>query len=53
MWSVLLWRFTQYWGILFNFGEESLYTERYLYLPQFDDFILLNHDNYKNYITDK
>ena len=40
-------------GILFNFGEESLYTERYLYQPQFDDFILLNHDNYKNYITDK
>jgi GxxExxY protein len=43
----------QHRGILFNFGEESLYTERYLYQPQFDDFILLNHDNYKNYITDK
>ena len=41
----------QHRGILFNFGEESLYTERYLYQPQFDDFILLNHDNYKNYIT--
>lgn len=43
----------QHRGILFNFGEESLYTERYLYQPQFDDFVLLNHDNYKNYITDK
>ena len=43
----------QHRGILFNFGEESLYTERYLYQPQFDGFILLNHDNYKNYITDK
>jgi len=43
----------QHRGILFNFGEESLYTERYLYQSQFDDFILLNHDNYKNYITDK
>ena len=40
-------------GILFNFGEDSLYTERYLYLPQDDDFVMLNHDNYKDYITDK
>jgi len=38
-------------GILFNFGEESLYTERYLFQPHIDDFILLNHDNYKNYIS--
>lgn len=37
-------------GILFNFGEESLYTERYLYLPQYDDFVMFNHDNYKDYI---
>ena len=37
-------------GILFNFGEESLYTERYLYQPQYDDFVMLNHDNYKDYI---
>ena len=43
----------QHRGILFNFGEESLYTERDLYQPQFDDFVLLNHDNYKSYITDK
>jgi len=41
-----------YRGILFNFGEESLYTERYLYIPQYDDFVMLNHDNYKDYITD-
>ena len=37
-------------GILFNFGEVGLYAERYLYLPDSDDFILLNHDNYKAYI---
>ena len=43
----------QHRGILFNFGEESLYTERYLYQPQFDDYVLINHDNYKFYITDK
>ena len=41
----------QHRGILFNFGEESLYTERYLYQPQYDDFVLLNQENYKNYIT--
>ena len=40
-------------GILFNFGEKKLYAERYLYLPENDDFILLNQDNYKWYITDK
>ena len=40
-------------GIIFNFSEESLYTERYLYLPQYDEFVLLNHDNYKDYISDK
>ena len=39
-------------GILFNFGEDSLYTERYLYNPQYDDFVMLNHDNYKEYILD-
>jgi hypothetical protein len=39
-------------GILFNFGEESLYTERYLFLPQYDDFVMLNHDNYKDYVTE-
>ena len=39
-------------GILFNFGERKLYAERYLYLPDEDDFVLLNQDNYKWYITD-
>ena len=38
-------------GILFNFGEKQLYAERYLYLPEEDDFVLLNQDNYKWYIT--
>ena len=38
-------------GIIFNFGVDSRYTERYLYAPQYDDFIMLNHDNYKDYIT--
>ena len=40
----------QYRGIIFNFGEKGLYTERYLYLPDYDDFILLNQDNYTEYI---
>lgn len=39
-------------GILFNFGETNLHTERYLYLPAEDRFVLLTHDNYKFYITD-
>ena len=39
-------------GILCNFGEWSLHTERYLYLPENDDFALITHDNYKLYITD-
>ena len=39
-------------GILFNFGETNLHTERYLYLPAEDRFVLLTHDNYKLYITD-
>ena len=38
-------------GILFNFGEDSLHTERYLSLPEYDDFILLNQDNYRTYIS--
>ena len=40
----------QYRGILFNFGEIGLYAERYLYQPDTDDFILLNQDNYRDYI---
>ena len=39
-------------GILFNFGERNLHTERYLYLPEDDDFLLLTHDNYTSYISD-
>ena len=39
-------------GILFNFGETNLHTERYLYLPAEDRFVLLTHENYKLYITD-
>ena len=42
----------QHRGVLLNFGEDNLHTERYLYLPQYDDFILLNQDNYRDYITD-
>ena len=39
-------------GILFNFGETNLHTERYLYQPEEDRFVLLTHDNYHLYITD-
>ena len=39
-------------GILFNFGKTNLHTERYLYLPSDDSFVLLTHENYKFYITD-
>ncbi|MBP5771619.1 MAG: GxxExxY protein [Bacteroidaceae bacterium] len=37
-------------GILFNFGETNLHTERYLYLSEIDEFVLLTHDNYQEYI---
>ena len=39
-------------GILFNFGETNLHSERYLYQPESDEFVLLTHDNYRYYITD-
>ena len=39
-------------GLLFNFGERNLHTERYLYLPEVDDFLLLTRDNYTSYISD-
>ena len=42
----------KYRGILFNFGETNLHTERYLYQPEADDFVLLTHENYKLYITE-
>jgi len=37
-------------GLLINFFGKHLYTERYLYLEDNDDFILLTEDNYKDYI---
>ena len=37
-------------GILLTFGAKSLRAERYLYLPEDDNFILLTEANYKNYI---
>ncbi|MBR6086337.1 MAG: GxxExxY protein [Prevotella sp.] len=37
-------------GILINFGERSLRAERYVYDEESDHFILLNRDNYKEYI---
>lgn len=39
-------------GLIFNFGERQLHTERYLYLPEDDDFILLNQSNYKYFISE-
>lgn len=39
-------------GILFNYGEKGLHTERYLYIPETDDFELINHINYNLYIND-
>ena len=39
-------------GILFNYGEKGLHTERYLYIPETDDFDLINHINYNQYIND-
>ena len=39
-------------GILINFGEKRLRAERYLYLLEDDDFVLLTQDNYKDYVDD-
>ena len=38
-------------GILFNFGETNLHTERYLYIPSEDRFVMLNKENYHLYVT--
>ena len=38
-------------GLLLNFGEKFLRSERYLYIPEDDDFVLLMQDNYMEYIT--
>ena len=42
----------KYRGILLNFGEKKLRAERYLYIPDDDNFVLLAQDNYMNYISD-
>ena len=39
-------------GVLINFGEKRLRAERYLYLLEDDDFVLLTQDNYKDYVDD-
>ena len=39
-------------GVLFNFGERNLHTERYPYIPASDKFVLLTKENYKLYIDD-
>ena len=39
-------------GVLLNFGEKRLRAERYLYIPEDDNFVLLTQDNYKLYIED-
>lgn len=47
-------RITQkYRGVLLNYGERNLHAERYLYLPDEDDFVLLTHENYKHFIGDE
>lgn len=38
-------------GLLINFAGKSLYSERYLYFDQDDDFILLTEQNYRDYVT--
>ena len=37
-------------GLLLNFGEIGLRAERYLYVEDDDNFVLLSQDNYKDYI---
>lgn len=37
-------------GLLINFGEKHLHTERYLYQEEDDDFILLNEDNLHQFV---
>ncbi len=39
-------------GILINFGEKKLRAERYLYLPEDDDFVLLTQQNYLGFINE-
>lgn len=37
-------------GLLINFFGKHLYSERYWYLEDEDDFVLLTEDNYKDFI---
>ncbi len=39
-------------GLLLNFGEKQLRTERYLYIPEQDEFVLISQNNLNQYITD-
>lgn len=32
-------------GILFNFGEDSLHTERYIFQQELNEFVLINKEN--------
>ncbi len=40
-------------GLLFNYGEKSMHTERYLYIPEEDEFVLLNKNNLHLYVKDR
>ncbi len=40
-------------GLLFNYGEKSMHTERYLYIPEEDDFVLLNKNNLHLYVKER
>ena len=39
-------------GQSYGLGERNLLTERYLFLPESDKFVLLTKDNYMQYIDD-
>ncbi len=40
-------------GLLFNYGEKNMHTERYLYIPEDDEFVLINKTNLKFYVNSK
>ncbi|MBQ9355906.1 MAG: GxxExxY protein [Prevotella sp.] len=40
-------------GLLFNYGEKNMHTERYLYISEDDEFVLINKSNLKLYIDSK
>lgn len=39
-------------GLLINFGERKLRTERYIYQKDTDDFVLLSEKNFSTYVID-